>query len=397
MTLRIIATADNHLGRTHARMPIDRLDQRRRRIRRAFGQAVDYAIERRAHLFLLAGDLFDNPNPRNPERVYLACCLLKLARAGVQVAAIGGNHDAPRSKTEEGGYLPLAVYHELDALCFFDQLDDDRIIKPVVFQFDGFTIAVGGFTPNTNLPADADQLAGVTFAETGADFGLLLVHAGIEGTMFPGNEALIMRESLARLRGVDLVVAGNVHSYESFPLGQVHVVIPGATEWMDFGESKSVTPGFAEIEVNGRGALSARQIEAQPQPRAEMCIKTVELNADDPTSMVLARLEFEAGADTLGKLVIEGALDRQMFAKIDFSVIEERARDLFFFCEFDYSGLNVQADSGLLRVSAVRRSISEEIDHEVNRLLEKVDYPRERESLEMTCRAIQAKLQELEQ
>lgn len=395
MTLRIIATADNHLGRYSARMPVRTLDERRRRIRRAFGQAVDRAIESRAHLLLLAGDLFDAPNPRNPERVYLARRLHELNQAGVRVVAIGGNHDAPRSSTEEGGFLPLAVYHELEALCFFDQLSEARTIEPVVFDCEGCKVAVGGFTPNSNLPSDADPLEGVRLAQTDADFSILLVHAGIEGMMYPG-EALIKRATLESLSEVDLLVAGNVHCFDSFTVGELQVVVPGATEWMDFGEARSVNPGFVEIEARGRGNVSVQHVAIASQPRAEIFIKTSELDVDDPVSSVIDHLETKANHDALARLVIEGTMSRDSYAKLNLQVIEERARDLFFFFEYDLSNLRVQFEQGKARASITRRSMRDEIDDVVASFIAEAGDPGEREALELTRQALQAELQQLE-
>lgn len=397
MTLRIVATADNHLGRYHARMPVRLLDQRRSRLRRAFGQAVDHAIETRAHLLLIGGDLFDNPNPRNPDRVFLARCLSRLKEANVQVVAIGGNHDVPRSSTEEGGYPPLAIYQELDALHFLDELNAERRVSPITFEFDRMKVAIGGFTPNTNLPVDQDPLQGLSFEDKGVDFRVLLVHFGIEGTIYPGSEAIIQRETLKNLRSVDLVIAGNVHSYESFRAGETRVVIPGATEWMTFGEGRTVTPGFAEIEVDGREQVRVRQIKVEPQPRVEMTIKASDLDAEDPTGSVLQHLASHANKGALARLTLEGSLKRDTYARLNLSVVEDRVRELFFFCELDLSDLRVQFEDGRVRMSVVRRSVTEEIDQTVSRFLRDVDNEREREALEITRQEIHTRWRQLEQ
>src|SRR5579859_542444 len=130
MSLRIVATADNHLGRYVAKYTPRTLERRRQRLREAFGRVVDAALEREADLVILAGDVFDTPAPRNPERIYVARQLARLRREGIHVVAVGGNHDAPRSSTEEGGNLALRVYSELDALDFFGVVDDDTLVHP---------------------------------------------------------------------------------------------------------------------------------------------------------------------------------------------------------------------------------------------------------------------------
>ena len=105
MSVRAVVTADNHLNRYYAKMPIGRLEERRRRLRRAFRNAVDRAIALQADFFLQCGDLFDTVDPRNAERAFVARCLADLREAGVAALAVGGNHDSPRQSTDHGGFL----------------------------------------------------------------------------------------------------------------------------------------------------------------------------------------------------------------------------------------------------------------------------------------------------
>lgn len=393
MTLKIVATADNHLGRHYARMSVRVLDARRRRIRRALGQVFDYAKENRADLLLLAGDLFDTPNPRNSERLYLARQLRDLYRNGIKVAAIAGNHDAPRSSTEEGGYLALSIYQELEALHLYEQLSPDLIVEPTIYQLNGSRVALGAFTPSVNLAPGQDPLEGVAYAHVDADFRILMVHAGIEGRMYEGTEGVIKLNTLQALNNVDLLIAGNVHCHDYFRVGQMHIVIPGATEWMDFGDIKSQNPGFAEIEVSESRDVTVRHITIAPQPRVEIELMAKDIDPEDPTSTVIAQLEQKADNDKIARIRIEGTLTRTAYAKLNLGLIEDRSRDLFFFCDLDLTNLRVQYDNGAVRGFSIRRSPKEEINHVVDGLLKLASDGIEREYLEETRRALQAELQ----
>jgi exonuclease SbcD len=391
MKVRIVATADNHLGRYYPRMPIGVLDERRRRIRHALGHVFAYAKENSADLLLLAGDLFDSPNPRNPERLYLARQLRELNHNGIKVAAIAGNHDAPRSSTQEGGYLALSIYHELDVLQLYEQLDGSLTVTPTIHVINGSRIAIGAFTPSPNLAPGQDPLEGVTYGDIDADFRILMVHAGIENKMFEGTEGVIKVNTLQALRNVDLLIAGNIHCYQYFQVGQIHVVIPGATEWMDFGDVKS-SPGFGEIEIDEAGIVAVRHIPIEPQPRAAIELKASELDPEDPTATIVMRLEQEASKDKLARLRIEGTLTRTTYAKLNLAVIEDRARDLFFFCDVELTGLRVQYDNGAVRGSSIRRSVKDEIDHVVQSLVDLTSDDAERDHWEATRVALQAEL-----
>lgn len=397
MSLHIVATADNHLGRYYARMPVRALDERRYHLRHTLGNVIDYAIENHAHLLVLAGDVFDTPNPRNPDRIYLARRLRDLERAGVRVVAIGGNHDTPRSATEEGGYLSLAVYAELDALTFFDQLlPDDPVVRPIVFEAEGLQVAIGGFTPNVNLGAEHDPLENVTFDGQGADVQILVVHLPIEGTVYPdANMAIVHRLALEQLKDVDLCIAGNAHRFASFAVGNKRVVIPGATEWMDYGDVGVVKPGFAVIEARSRADVTVKHESVLPQPRAEVVIPTSELGSGDPTEVILARLAPESDPDKLVRLVIDGVISRDAYMGLNLTTIEDHARRLFFFFETDLTRLAVRFSVDGRVMGVPRRSVRDEMSAVVDHYLTQAMDPAEREVLEATRQELLAALEEM--
>ena len=90
--LRLLHTADVHLGARHADLGEQAAAQRERQFA-AFRRSVDLAIAERVDLFLIAGDLFDsNTQPRRSvERV--AAELRRLAQAAIRVVIIPGTHD----------------------------------------------------------------------------------------------------------------------------------------------------------------------------------------------------------------------------------------------------------------------------------------------------------------
>ncbi len=60
--IRLLHLADVHLGRPF-QMLGEKGASKRRALEAALVRAVDAAIERRVHLVLVAGDLFDSPKP----------------------------------------------------------------------------------------------------------------------------------------------------------------------------------------------------------------------------------------------------------------------------------------------------------------------------------------------
>jgi len=277
--VRLVVTADNHLSAYTPRLTPQRLSERRARLRQAFTRVVDEAIARQAHLFIQAGDLFDSTEPRNLEREFVAAQLARLRDAGIHAFAISGNHDTPRQRTEHGGYSPQGVYAELGGLHYFPE---SHRILPVSVSVGGLRLAVAGLSSNPGAPPGADPLDGVELDDPDgslarADLGILVLHAMIEGHGFPGeDESIVRRASLMRLPGFRLVLAGHVHAYRRFTIGDKVVVVCGPTERMEFGAAER-TPGFAYLELSHDGLRHAEHIAIPPQPRHVVTVRTLEL------------------------------------------------------------------------------------------------------------------------
>ena len=90
--LRLLHTADVHLGARHADLGEQAAAQRERQFA-AFKAAVDLAIAEKVDVVLIAGDLFDsNTQPRRSvERV--AAELKRLVEAKIRTVIIPGTHD----------------------------------------------------------------------------------------------------------------------------------------------------------------------------------------------------------------------------------------------------------------------------------------------------------------
>jgi DNA repair exonuclease SbcCD nuclease subunit len=164
--VRVVVTADNHLNRFYDRMPPQKLARRRGYLRDGFKAAVTHALDWPAHLFLIAGDLFDQPDPRNVDRTFVAHCLARLRAAGVQTFAVSGNHDTPHQRTEQGGTAPQEIYRELGALTLFD---DSTEITTALVEVGGLRIAIGGLALDPAAAPGSDPLEGLAWTDRPAD------------------------------------------------------------------------------------------------------------------------------------------------------------------------------------------------------------------------------------
>ncbi|MEM0377405.1 MAG: metallophosphoesterase, partial [Thermofilum sp.] len=79
--VKVLHTADNHLDPKLTELGAKSME-RRRDFLSAFQHAVNFALERRPHLFLVSGDLFDSVNPRNPPRTQVIRAFRRLHSEG---------------------------------------------------------------------------------------------------------------------------------------------------------------------------------------------------------------------------------------------------------------------------------------------------------------------------
>ena len=391
MGVKLVVTADNHLGRYHAKMPIARLDERRRWLRRAFRRVVDYAIEQRADFFLQCGDLFDTVDPRNSERLFVADCLSDLKAAGIAALAVGGNHDTPRQSTEHGGYLAADLYSRLGGLRLFV---DTHEIQFETFEREGLRVAIGGLCWDARMSFGQDPLAEKSFPdppEGRADWKLLLTHASLEGHTFPGSfEPVIRRESIAQL-DADLLLVGHVHARTHFEVGGTHVLVPGATERMHYDEFGH-DPGFLSVELGSGRQFSYRWITHPAQPRCRITVTGHEITpqpfglrpADETSTDVLVRRILEqSNPECITTLALEGRVPREVYAELDFARVQEVGTESSFFFDVDTAQLEPENELGEASSRGVRLSQVEELQETATQLRDAAVSETERRLVEL--------------
>ena len=87
--MRILHTADWHVGRTLARK--SRLDE----MRGVLAEVVEIAIREEVEVVVLAGDVYEHQAPSAEAEQVVFDALLGLERAGIGVVIVAGNHDHP--------------------------------------------------------------------------------------------------------------------------------------------------------------------------------------------------------------------------------------------------------------------------------------------------------------
>ena len=223
--LRLLHTADVHLGARHTDLGEQAAAQRERQFA-AFAAAVDLAIAEKVDVFLIAGDLFDsNTQPRRSvERV--AAELKRLVASRVRTVIIPGTHDV---------YDRSSLYrvHDLPALAGSGE-DDDLVTvltpdRPSIHLAACDVIVHGQVFATKRAPQSPLRDLRVSGGD-GATWHIGMVHGALA---IPGrtdnDEVVVTREEIAAT-GLDYLALGHWHSAQKGRAGSTTWAYSGAPE-----------------------------------------------------------------------------------------------------------------------------------------------------------------------
>jgi DNA repair protein SbcD/Mre11 len=245
-SLRVLLLSDTHVGLDLALRP--RVQRRRRGddFLRNFERAVEPALRGQVDLVLHGGDLFNRSAP--PEEVVRLgwAPLLAVARAGVPVVVVPGNHERSRLPRGLLDHHPLLhVFDGPGAWCReLAGLDVEVVGLPFARRFHG--------------PGLRRTLSALD-RPSRADVRLLLMHQAVEGaqvgvhdfTFRPGGETLAARDVPG---GFAAVLSGHIHRRQALRRDRAGralaapVIYPGSVERTAFAE-RLETKGYGRIDL----------------------------------------------------------------------------------------------------------------------------------------------------
>ena len=246
--LRIVHTADVHLGARHADLGEQAAAQRERQFA-AFKATVDLALEEKVDLFLVAGDLFDsNVQPRRSvERV--AAELARLVAGKVRSVVIPGTHDV---------YDRASIYRAYDLEAMAGSGPDDDLVtvlrpdRPYVHLQACDVVVFGPVFATKRAPRSPfDGLDTAIVPE--ATFRIALIHGAIS---IPGktdrDDVVVTTEEIAA-SGLDYVALGHWHSAQQARAGGVTYAYAGAPEPVALDQDRAGKALLVELDAAASG------------------------------------------------------------------------------------------------------------------------------------------------
>jgi DNA repair protein SbcD/Mre11 len=223
--LRILHTADVHLGARHADLGDVAAGQRERQFA-AFKTTVELALGEKVDIFLIAGDLFDsNTQPsRLVERV--AAELARLVRARIRTVIIPGTHDV---------YDHASVYRAYDLKALAGSKPNDEFVtvltpeNPEVLFTACDALVVSSVFETKRAPHSPLRNMKVG-ADTRATWKIGVVHAAVAiSGKTDGDEVVVTKDEIGAT-GLDYLALGHWHSTQHGKAGHVAYGYSGAPE-----------------------------------------------------------------------------------------------------------------------------------------------------------------------
>jgi len=268
--MKIYHAADIHLGRRRldGRLPDDDIVA-------AFRFIADEAIRDKAHVFLLAGDLFDRPQVEPPHLRQAQEVLHRLKDASIPVIAIEGNHDKQFVNTDAPTWVRFLAEDDLLMLLRPEfHAEGVRLNEWNTNSRTGAWVEIGGVrfvgagylgaaTPNKVRQIIDQMPAGKT--------QVLLLHAGPE--YFVGEGGGFSKDDLKMLEDkVCYLALGHIHKPMLYGGWACN---PGSPENCDLREAgysqgkdgKPVGRGYAVLEIDPNRPNQPISLEIRSNPR----------------------------------------------------------------------------------------------------------------------------------
>jgi len=251
--------------------PVERIQSA---TRDAFRNLVQLAIEERVAFVLIAGDLWDCDWPDAGPALFFIREAARLAKAGIPIYIVKGNHDAQSRLTGSIRRWPANV----------------RFLshnKPETVRVPGLDVAIHGQSyPTQHVGHDLTIAYPAPISNA---FNIGLLHTSLED-----GEATYAPTSGARLVmvGYDYWALGHVHQRQNLSSGGVHIEFPGNLQGRSIREAGP--KGCSLVTVADDHTVTSRFEPLDTVRWLELTVEVGELDASEPGVERAVRLAFES-------------------------------------------------------------------------------------------------------
>ena len=330
----IIHTADIHIGvENYSRPdPKTRTSSRLQDFLRSLDELVDYSIDNEADLVLICGDVYKSRNPTQTHQREFVKRISKLAREGIKVFLLAGNHDSPNVP---GPATTLDIFPTLDienvqiANELNTQIVQTRngsiqiISLPWIRKGDFMSLEKYNQLSNEKFNSAIEEKLIEDLDKEIANLdssmpSILASHVSVdlaktssEKSMTLGKDYLLPTNFLANPK-LDYVALGHIHRHQILN-DDPPVVYSGSLERIDFGEEKD-SKGFCVIDISTspdkKNRLNSYKFVEVNARRFKTIQIKIEENDGSPNEKIVAEIEKHDIYETIAQVIIEVSSSR---------------------------------------------------------------------------------------
>jgi exonuclease SbcD len=313
--LRLLHTADVHLGARHADLGDQAAAQRERQYA-AFVAAVDLALSERVDLFLIAGDLFDsNVQPRRSvERA--AAQLRRLVEARIRTVLIPGTHDV---------YDRSSIYRTYDLSAMSGGIGTDlvTVLDPdhTEVHLPALDVVVHGRCFSTKRAPESPLLNFDAATDRRATWHIGLLHAALAiPDKTDGDDVVITPQEIAASH-LDYLALGHWHSTVQGKSGETTYAYSGAPEAVALDQDRAGNVLLVALEQKGeqrkvqiderkvgKTKFDRFEIDAASLPSQPALVETLAARADPDLVLDVSLFGVRPDALDLSTDEVEGEL-----------------------------------------------------------------------------------------
>ncbi len=231
--MRILHTADNHIGETgYQRVDAKTgLNARGLDFLNSFKNIADIAIKEKVDVLLIAGDFFTKVNPHPRYILEVVRKLKQVSKAGIRTLIISGNHETPKIAT---ALNPLLLLGEIDGV--------QVILEPTTITIDDYDFVC------VPAPPDFDEIKNLfdshltkAMQNSKSDKKVLVAHIPL-GQAVTGSEVALETfiggtVDVSQIpTKFDYVALGHIHKFQKIPHASMPIYYPGSSEKCEFSE-----------------------------------------------------------------------------------------------------------------------------------------------------------------
>ncbi len=231
--MRILQTADNHVGETaYSRIdPETNLNARSLDFLNSFKHLADLAIKERVDVFLIVGDFFTKVNPHSKYILEAIRKLKQVTRAGSNTIIVSGNHETPRMATTLN---PLTLLGEVEGV--------HVALEPTTIQVNDYDFVCVPAPPNFDEIRNLFQLLlSIALQNSKSKKRILAAHIPI-GQAITSSEVTLETfvgenvEMSQIPQEFEYVALGHMHKFQQINHDKMPVCYSGSSERCEFNE-----------------------------------------------------------------------------------------------------------------------------------------------------------------